>query len=272
MKKLVSIQDISCFGQCSLTVALPVLSAYGVETAILPSAILSTHTCGFKDFTVLDLTDEMPKIVNHWIAEGITLDAIYTGYIGDTRQFDLILDAKEKLLSENGKLIVDPAMADHGMLYPALGEDIVNGMRSIVKKADIILPNLTEAAFLLEKEYKESYTEPEIKEMLKALEELGPEISILTGVSYEEGKIGAAAYVKSTGEFIEYFAEKQEKGYHGTGDIFSSVAIANLVNGKSIYDSLADACEFIVRCIKNTEAHPEHGYGVCFESVLAERM
>ena len=156
MKKLVSIQDISCFGQCSLTVALPILSAYGVETAILPSAILSTHTCGFKDFTVLDLTDEMPKIVNHWIAEGITFDAIYTGYIGDTRQFDLILDAKEKLLSENGKLIVDPAMADHGMLYPALGEDIVNGMRSIVKKADIIIQTLLKQHFFWKKNIKKA--------------------------------------------------------------------------------------------------------------------
>lgn len=270
MKKIVSVQDISCYGQCSLTVALPVLSAYGVETAILPSAILSTHTCGFKDFTVLDLTDEMPKIVNHWISEGIKFDAIYTGYIGDTRQFDLVLAAKEQILKEGGKLIVDPAMADHGKLYPALNEDIVSGMREIVKKADIILPNLTEAAFLLKEEYKESYTDTEMKEMLKKLSDLGPEVSILTGVSFEEGRIGAAAHVKLTGEFIEYFAEKQEKSYHGTGDIFSSVVIANLMNGKSIYDSLADACEFIVRCIRSTEAYPEHSYGVCFESVLAE--
>lgn len=271
MKKIVSVQDISCYGQCSLTVALPVLSAYGIETAILPSSILSTHTCGFKDYTVLDLTDEMPGIVNHWISEGIRFDAIYTGYIGDTRQFDLILAAKDRILKEGGKLIVDPAMADHGKLYPALNEAIVNGMREMVKQADIILPNLTEAAFLLKEEYKERYTREEIRELQKKLADLGPELSILTGVSFEESRIGASAYVKSTGEVTEYFAEKQEQCYHGTGDIFSSVVIGNLINEKSIYDSLADACEFIVRCIQRTEGDPEHSYGVRFECVLADK-
>ena len=124
--KIVSLQDISCYGQCSLTVSLPVLSAYGIETAILPSGILSTHTGGFKNFTVHDLTDEMPKIINHWIEEGIKFDAIYTGYIGDARQFEMVQDMKKKLLAEGGKLIVDPAMADHGKLYPALSEDIID--------------------------------------------------------------------------------------------------------------------------------------------------
>ena len=129
MKKILTIQDISCYGQCSITVALPILSSYGIETAILPSAILSTHTCGFKDFTVLDLTSEMPKIINHWINEGIKFDAIYTGYIGDVRQFDYVLECKDKLLVDGGLFIVDPAMADNGKLYPALNNDIVEGMK-----------------------------------------------------------------------------------------------------------------------------------------------
>ncbi len=270
MKKIVSIQDISCYGQCSLTVALPVLSARGIETAILPSGILSTHTGGFTGFTVLDLTDEMPKIVNHWINEGIKFDAIYTGYIGDTRQFDLINEKKAQLLKDGGKLIVDPAMADHGKLYPALNADIVEGMRTIVRKADLILPNLTEACFLLDREYKESFSRDEVLEMLHALAFMGAREVVITGVSFEEGKLGAIALDPETDKITEYYAEQQPKSYHGTGDIFSSVFIADWLNEKPMEECLADSCEFIVKCIKKTMPHEDHGYGVMFESVLAE--
>lgn len=271
MSKIVSVQDISCYGQCSLTVALPILSAYGIETAILPSGILSTHTAGFTNFTVLDLTDEMPKITDHWNSEGIAFDAIYTGYIGDSRQFELVKGMKKNLLKDGGKLIVDPAMADYGKLYPALTPDIVEGMKTIVREADMILPNLTEASFLLGEEYKESYTKTEIEEMLKKLAAMGPEISILTGVSYEEGRIGAVAYTKSTGEFVEYFTELVPKSYHGTGDIFTSVAIGAYMNSNSLLDSLKEACEFVVKSIKATMDDDTHNYGVKFEKVLAER-
>lgn len=271
MSKIVSIQDISCYGQCSLTVALPILSAYGIETAILPSGILSTHTGGFTGFTVLDLTEEMPKIAEHWKNEGIKFDAIYTGYIGDSRQFELVKSMKKDHMKDGGLLIVDPAMADHGKLYPALTPDIVDGMRTIVREADMILPNLTEASFLLGEEYKESYTREDIREMLKKLSDMGPEISVLTGVSYEEGKIGAAAYTKSTGEFVEYFTELVPKSYHGTGDIFSSVAIGAYMNGKSLVESLAEACEFVVKSIKATLDDDTHNYGVKFEKVLYEK-
>lgn len=269
MKKIVSVQDISCYGQCSLTVALPILSAYGIETAILPSAILSTHTGGFTGFTVHDLTEEMPAIIEHWKKEGITYDAIYTGYIGDTRQFSMI-SGMRSMLNDGGLLIVDPAMADHGKLYPALNQDIVGGMRSIVKEADIILPNLTEASFLLGDEYKENYNRDEITSILKRLADFGPDTVILTGVSYEEGRIGAVAYDKATGSCEEYFTEKIARNYHGTGDVFSSVAIADLLSGKSISETLKDSCEFVVKCIQNTLPDESHGYGVKFESVLAE--
>lgn len=269
MKKIVSIQDISCYGQCSLTVALPVLSSFGIETAILPSAILSTHTGGFTGFTCLDLTDEMPAIVNHWEKEQITFDAIYTGYIGDARQFDTIRSTR-RLLKNGGLLLVDPAMADNGKLYPALTEDIVEGMRGIVREADVILPNLTEAAFLLNEPYQTSYSGPEIQELLKKLASMGPEIVILTGVSCEDGRIGAVSYNKATGEAVEYYTEKIEKNYHGTGDVFSSVAIAEILNGKDMPEVLKAACEFVVKCIKNTLPDNSHGYGVKFESVLAE--
>lgn len=269
MKKIVSVQDISCYGQCSLTVALPILSAYGIETAILPSAVLSTHTGGFTGFTVHDLTEEMPKIIEHWKAEGITYDAIYTGYIGDVRQFAMISGMK-CMLNEGGMLIVDPAMADNGKLYQALDQNIVEGMRSIVKEADIILPNLTEAAFLLGDEYRESYSRDEISSILKRLAQMGPDTVILTGVSYEEGRIGAVSYHKATDVCEEYFTEKIPQNYHGTGDVFSSVAIADILNGMSMAETLKDACEFVVKCIKNTLSDDRHGYGVKFESVLAE--
>ncbi len=269
-KKIVSVQDISCYGQCSLTVALPILSAYGIETAILPSAILSTHTGGFTGFTVHDLTEEMPQIINHWVKENIKFDGIYTGYIGDARQFEMIKSMKS-LMNEGGKLIVDPAMADNGKLYPALNEDIVDGMRSLVSAADMILPNLTEAAFLLGDEYKECYTEAEVADILRRLTDMGPNTAILTGVSYEEGTIGAVSYNKTTNEMVAYFTEKIKKNYHGTGDVFSSVAIAEYLNGKEMQDVLAAACEFVVQSIKNTLDDITHDYGVKFESVLNAR-
>lgn len=269
MSKIVTIQDISCYGQCSITVALPVLSAFGIETAILPSAILSTHTGGFTGFTCLDLTEEMPSIVDHWDKEGITFDAIYTGYIGDTRQFETIRSTK-RLLNKGGLLIVDPAMADNGKLYAALNEDIVEGMRTIVREADIILPNLTEAAFLLGEEYQTSYTEEEINGILHRLADMGPAQVILTGVSYEEGRIGAVAYNKETDSTLEYFTRKIERSYHGTGDVFSSVAIAELLNGKDMAQVLESSCEFVVKCIENTLPDESHGYGVKFEGVLAQ--
>ena len=153
-KKILTVQDISCYGQCSITVALPILSHYGIETAILPSAVLSTHTSGFTNFTVHDLTDEMPKIINHWIDENIRFDAIYTGYIGNKVQFDYILDNKDRLLNEGGLFIVDPAMADNGKMYYGLDEFIVLGMKKMCMQADYILPNITEACFLTGIEYK----------------------------------------------------------------------------------------------------------------------
>lgn len=267
-KKIVSVQDISCYGQCSLTVALPVLSARGIETAILPSGILSTHTGGFKGFTFLDLTDEMAKIIDHWKSENIKFDSIYTGYIGDVRQFDMIRDLKG-LLNPGGKLFVDPAMADNGLLYKALTPDIVEGMKKISWEADYILPNITEACFLLDKPYKDNFTVEELKAMAKELAAKGPANVMITGASDKPGRIGAIDYDKATDTFTEYYTKKQEKSYHGTGDIFSSIAIADILSGMSMEDTLKDSCEFIVKCIQKTMDDPDHWYGVKFEEVLA---
>lgn len=270
MSRIVSVQDISCFGQCSLTVALPIISSFGIETCILPSGILSAHTGCFKEFTYHDLTDEMPRIISHWKKENIKFDAISTGYIGDARQFIMIKEMKA-MLNAGGKLIVDPAMADNGVLYTGLDTSIVDGMRTLVEAADVILPNLTEAALLLKIPYREHLSSDEVKEILRALTDMGPETAILTGVSFKEGKIGAASYNKTTGEYLTYMTDKEEKSYPGTGDVFSSVAVAKLVNGASLDMVLKTACEFVHESIKETMNDPSHTYGVKFENVLAKR-
>ena len=266
--KILTVQDISCYGQCSTTVALPVLSSYGHETVILPSAILSTHTGGFTGFTVLDLTEEMPKIINHWQKENIKFDALYTGYIGDSRQFDYILDIKDKMMNKNGLFFVDPAMADHGKMYYGLGEDIVEGMRRMCRCADYILPNITEACFLTNTKYQEKQDDKFINELLEKLYQLGAKNVILTGC--EEGNmLGAIAY--NGKDKVKVMKERQYPSYHGTGDIFSSVIIGNILNNKSLYETLDDATSFIVDSIIATKQDKEHGYGVKFEEVLKNK-
>ena len=266
--KVLSIQDISCYGQCSLTVALPILSSYGIETVILPSAVLSTHTSGFKNFTVLDLTDEMPKIINHWINEGIMFDAIYTGYIGDVRQFDYILECKEKLLKKDGLFIVDPAMADHGKLYPALNEDIVEGMKRICSVADYIIPNITEACFLTGTEYKTEYDRAYIDMLLEKLAALGCGNIIFTGISYAEGKTGVVVY--ENGVYSYYEHDKLGKGCHGTGDVYASAFVGAFMRGKTAYEAAKIAADYAVACIKKTAELDNHWYGAAFEPVLGK--
>ncbi len=265
-KKVLTIQDISCYGSCSTTVALPILSAFGIETVILPSAILSTHTAGFKDFTVLDLTDEMPKIINHWINEGIKFDAIYTGYIGDVRQFDYILECKEKLLKEDGLFIVDPAMADNGKLYPALNDEIVSGMKRIVSIADYILPNITEACFLTGNKYQSDQDDLFINYLISDLYRLGAKNVILTGVSDDPESLGAVSYDGM--QKITVLKEWVEKSYHGTGDIFSSLVVAGIMNGLDIKSNLDIATDFIIDSIYNTMDDPNHDYAVKYEPIL----
>jgi pyridoxine kinase len=267
-KKVLSIQDISCYGQCSLTVALPILSHYGIETAILPSAILSTHTCGFTNFTVHDLTSEMPKIIDHWVTEHITFDCIYTGYIGDRKQFDIILNNKHKLLKEDGLFIVDPAMADNGKLYPGLDEFIVLGMKKMCMEADYIIPNVTEACLLTGIEYvePENQTMDYYYKLLQELYKLGAKNIILTGVYDGLDTIGAISFDGITRTTV--LKEKEEKSYHGTGDIFSSVVIADILNGKSIRETLHHATDFIIDAIHETADDDSHSYGVKFEQVL----
>lgn len=267
-KKILTIQDISCVGQCSLTVALPILSVCGHETAILPSAVLSTHTGGFKGFTFRDLSDDFPAIQKHWMTENIKFDAICTGYLGSTRQIAMVEDILRTMVDEDGKTAVDPAMGDHGKLYPGFDEEYVAAMRSLCAAADVVLPNITEACFLTGHEYKADYDEAYVDELLKKLTDMGCKCVVLTGVSYSAEETGVLIY--ENGEKQYYCHEKISRSYHGTGDIYSSAFVGCWMQGKSKYEAAKIAAEYTVQCIKNTIDDDSHWYGVKFETAFSK--
>lgn len=265
-KKILTIQDISCYGQCSLTVALPILSACGVETVILPSAVLSTHTGGFTGFTFRDLTDDMPKIAEHWEKEGISFDGVYTGYLGSTRQIGYVLDIMAKLLKKGGMRIVDPAMADNGKLYYGFDMEFVANMKKLCATADIVLPNITEACFLTDTPYRESYDEKFVNDVVAKLVALGAKSVVMTGIGYTPDTTGVLTY--SNGKTVHYVHEKAAKGSHGTGDVYASAFTGALASGKDIFESAKIAADYTLRCILATQDDDAHRYGVKFEPLL----
>lgn len=267
-KKILTIQDISCVGQCSLTVALPILSASGNETCILPSAVLSTHTGGFKGYTFRDLTEDIPGIADHWESEGIRFDAVYTGYLGSAKQIAYVKDIMARLMSEGGVSVVDPAMADNGKLYAGFGGDFVEAMKELVFSADIILPNITEACLLTGTEYRESYDEAYIDGLLKKLESAGASTVILTGVSYRPETTGVLVVEKGKRSYYEH--RKIAKGCHGTGDIYASAFVGAMLGGRPLYEAAKIAADFTVLCIEKTQGDPGHWYGVKFEQALPD--
>ena len=268
MKRIVTIQDISCVGKCSLTVALPIISAMGVEAAILPTAVLSTHTM-FQNFTVKDLTDQVEPIAEHWKKENFAFDAVYTGYLGSFEQIDLMKKFFEDFKTESNILFVDPAMADNGKLYPAFDEAFAKHMGTLCAKADIIVPNITEACFMTGTEYKTEYDEAYVKELLIRLSDLGAKIAILTGVSFAEGKTGVMGYDKTTGEFAYYEHDKHSVSFHGTGDIFSSTCVGAMMNGMDWKEAVKVAADYTSECIRLTLEDPaKPWYGVNFEQAI----
>lgn len=267
-KKILTIQDISCVGQCSITVALPILSACGLETAILPSAVLSNHTAFPNGFTCHDLTEDIPAIEAQWQKDGIRFEAVYTGYLGSSEQVDMVKNIFDHLLVPSGKKIVDPAMADMGKLYPAFDADFVEAMKELVRQADIVLPNITEAALLTGMEYKEEYDEVYIRELAAKLHQLGPSVIILTGVSYDKNTTGV---IISKNEAATYYQHpKLARSCHGTGDVYASAFVGAYMHGKSEEDSARIAADYTLACIRNTIDDPDHWYGVKFEPVLGQ--
>ncbi len=269
-RKIVTIQDISCFGQCSLTVALPLISAMGVETAIIPTAILSTHTGGFKDFTFRDLSSDIPKISTHWQSLNLNFDVIYTGYLGSFEQLEYISDFIDSFKTENNIILIDPVMGDNGKLYKGFTFEFALAMAHLTKKADVIVPNLTEASFMLGQDYPgENYSEDYIHSLLKKLSDIGAKNIVLTGISYSPDKIGAVTYSSETGEYFSYFTDKIGTRFHGTGDIFSSVVAGALARGLSLKKAVCLAVDFVPECIKKTlNCEKEHWYGVRFEDCI----
>lgn len=266
MKRIVTIQDISCLGKCSLTVALPIISAMGVEAAIIPTAVLSTHTM-FKGFTCKDLDDQIVPITDHWKELGIKFDGIYTGYLASEAQIHTVMSVIEKL-KNNTVVVVDPAMADNGKLYPAFDEAFPKEMAKLCGIADIILPNITEACFMTGTEYKDKYDENYVFDLVKKLAALGCKKIILKGVVMH-GSYGVLIYDCVANTYRTYFHERIPVGYHGTGDIFSSAFVGALMGGKEFEESVKIAADYVVECIRITaEREGSNWYGVDFETAI----
>ena len=265
-KKVLTIQDISCVGQCSLTVALPIISACGHETCVLPSAVLSTHTAGFSGYTFRDLTEDMPAINAHWIKEGISFDAIYTGYLGSTKQIDYVAQIMDSVGAQNCLKIVDPAMADNGNLYPGFDLPFVEAMKTLCGKADYVIPNITEACFLTGMPYKTEYDRAYIDEILEKLTALGCRNIIFTGISYAPGKTGVVIF--ENGFYSYYEHEKLGNSCHGTGDIYASAFVGALLRNKTAFEAAKIAADYTVCCIEATAQEENHWYGAKFEPVL----
>ncbi|HEY8423477.1 MAG TPA: pyridoxamine kinase [Clostridia bacterium] len=272
-KRIVAIHDISCFGRCSLTVALPIISAAGIETSIIPTAILSTHTGGFTGFTYRDLTEDILPIVKHWKSLNLEFDAVYTGFLGSFEQIDIVCEAIDILKTENTRIIVDPVMADHGQLYKIFPANFPEGMKKLCKKADIIMPNMTEAVFLLDEPYKTGPYEPEyIENILKKLSQFANQV-VLTGVYFDEENLGAASYDKTTDKISYSFSKKINQFYHGTGDVFGSALTAAIVNQNTLEKAIDIAVKFTAQSIQRSyDAQTDPRCGVNFEEGLEDLL
>ncbi len=268
MKRILTIQDISCLGKCSLTVALPLISAMGTEAVILPTAVLSTHTM-FKNFTVKDLSDQIEPIAAHWKSEGVTFDAIYTGYLGTEEEIETVKKLIADFRTDDTLVFIDPAMGDNGRLYPAFNDAYAKKNATLCGIGDVIVPNITEASFMTGTEYREVYDEAYVKDLLLKLVALGAKTAVLTGVSLSEGKTGVMGYESETGRFFTYQNDRIPIAYHGTGDIFSSVAVGGKLAGLTLDDAMKLAADYTARTIAVTMENPKKPwYGVDFEATI----
>lgn len=269
-KRIAAIHDISGIGKCSLTVALPIVSVAGIECAVMPTAVLSTHTGGFKNIYIEDLTKGIMPIANHWKNEGFEFDAIYSGYLGSMEQVDLIKNCISVLKGKNTLVVVDPVMGDNGKLYQSFSLTFPYKMKELCAVADIITPNVTEACLMLSEEYvAPPYTKKYIESLLLKLSEICKGTIVLTGACLAENEQGAAAYNSQDGKISFISCPRMPGMYHGTGDVFASTFVSGMVLGRGMEKSLKAAVEFTRLAIENTKPNlPELWYGVNFESVL----
>ena len=274
LQRVAAIHDISGFGKCSMTVVLPILSAAGIEVVCMPTAVLSTHTGGFEGFTYRDLTEDLPAITEHWKSLDLHFSSIYSGFLGSPEQVDIVSNFMDTFNSDNTLVYVDPVMADEGELYSVFDDHMVDKMRELCEKADLLLPNITEACFLLKQPYQHGpYTRDYIEKLVRGLSDMGPEKVVLTGVYFDNEKLGAACYDRAEDKVEYAFSEKVPGQFHGTGDIFGSFCLAALLNGKSLLDSTQFAVDLTTDCILRTVAREtKRREGVEFEGVLPEMM
>ena len=266
--RILTVQDLSCAGQCSLTVALPVLSACGAETCVLPAAVLSTHTGGLGKPHIRELTEEMPHIAAHWEKAGIRFDAISCGYLGNAEQMEQVEWVFDRLSAPGCLKIIDPAMADHGKLYAGFDDAFVEAMKRFCTKADWLLPNLTEACLLTGSEYRTNYDRHFIETLLKKLSGMGCKGIILTGVSFEEATTGVMVWEQGCSTYYQH--ERLERNCHGTGDLFAAAFTGALAKGKTAAEAVKLAADYTLACMKLTMAENTRPYGIMFEPLLGE--
>ncbi|MCR4896525.1 MAG: pyridoxamine kinase [Lachnospiraceae bacterium] len=267
VKRVLTIQDLSCIGKCSLTEVIPVLAAAGLEVAAVPTAVLSTHT-QFSGVHIRDLTDDLAPIRQHFEREGFSFAGILTGYLGSIRQVDLVLDFIHSFGTGEAKVIVDPVMADQGKLYRGFDEDFVKKMRTLCGAADVILPNVSEAALLTDLPYPgENASEAELKSLLQGLRGLGAPLCVITGAHLDDGTIGFLGYDAEQDAYLCYGTQPVPFVSHGTGDLFAGTFTAGLLSDHSCEDALQIASKYTSACIQATYEDPDHvNYGVNFES------
>ncbi len=269
MKRILTIQDISCVGKCSLTVALPIISAFGVETSVLPTAVLSTHTA-FNGFTFRDLTDDLLQNAEHWKEQKITFDALYTGYLGSFKQLEIVEKIFNDFKTNENFILVDPVMGDNGKLYHGFDKNFALAMAKLCSKANIIVPNLTEASFMLDIPYVyDNYDEQYVKNILKSLTNLGAKKAVLTGISLDKIHLGVYGYDSEKDEYFSYFREHLPVSFHGTGDVFASALCGALTINKDLNEALKIAVDYTVESIALTIKNENRNwYGVDFETAL----
>ena len=268
-KRVLTVEDISCFGKCSTTVALPILSAMGHETVILPTAVLSTHTGGFTGYTVRDLTDDIAPISEHWKKTGIGFDCIYTGYLCKGRQVSLVSELIDRLSDENTLLVVDPAMADNGKFYWGFDAAHAADMMKLCQKSAVATPNVTEACFMLGEEYPENgYDRAYIDALIRRLVDAGCKSVVLTSVACG-GEYGVVGYDAAENKIFSYFHERIDAPIHGTGDVFTSVMVGHILSGKTLETASRLAADYVRETVRVTYPYlSEHPYGLLFEKTL----
>lgn len=273
VKKVAAIHDLSGFGRSSLTSIIPILSSMKVQVCPVPTAVLSSHTGGFEGYSFLDLTDYMEQHIAHWKSLNLEFDCIYSGFLGSPKQMKIVADFIDFFGHKNNLTVVDPVLGDNGKLYGTMNNEMVEEMKKLISKADIITPNFTEVTFLLNKPYKKEISEAEVKEWLVELANMGPKIVIATSVPDENShkadrKTNVIAYDKENDVFWKVSCKYIPASYPGTGDAYTSVVIGSLLQGDSLPIAIERGVQFITQCILAS-------YGFKYpnrEGVLLERM